>query len=68
MNRNEGEIGNIIREGVSPRGSLWITSKISTAEQGEEAAYQATKESLELLSCGYLDLMLIHWPGMVLFC
>lgn len=31
-------------------------------DQGEKA-YEALKESISKLDCGYVDLYLIHWPG-----
>lgn len=36
---------------------------VGPAEHGEERAYHACSQSLERLGVGWLDLYLIHWPG-----
>lgn len=38
---------------------------LSTAprDHGLESAEKACRKSIEELDCGYLDLYLIHWPG-----
>ena len=46
-----------------PRSSLFITSKIPPYMQGYEETKKATAEVLSELGSDYLDLMLIHWPG-----
>jgi len=45
------------------REDLYVTSKISPYEQGSEKAFRACENILERLDIGYLDLVLIHWPG-----
>ncbi|OMJ79552.1 hypothetical protein SteCoe_20403 [Stentor coeruleus] len=45
------------------REELFITSKIPPYKQGYENAMKATLDSLKELNTDYLDLMLIHWPG-----
>jgi len=42
---------------------FFITSKLSTANQGEGVARQAALKSLQHLRITYLDLYLIHFPG-----
>ena len=65
--RNESEVGRgVVMSGV-PRSGIFITSKISTAEHGEEEAYTAIKVSIANIGCNYLDMMLIHWPGWCTF-
>ncbi|KAK9886761.1 hypothetical protein WA026_018413 [Henosepilachna vigintioctopunctata] len=44
------------------REDIFITSKLSPSDQGEQA-FAAVQESLRKLDCDYLDLYLIHWPG-----
>ena len=61
--KNEEEIGRAIEESHVDRGSLFITSKISPDEQGYEQAKEACLRSLKKLRVDYLDLILIHWPG-----
>lgn len=65
--RNERDIGESLAElypkyNVS-RQDLFITSKLGPKDHGLEAAEQACLKSLEALGTDYLDLYLIHWPG-----
>lgn len=67
--KNEETLGSILSERLAStslkRSDLFITSKISPKDQGYERASAAIQESLNKLgpSIGYIDLMLIHWPG-----
>ncbi len=66
--QNEEEIGQVIREyidnGTLTREDLYITSKISPFEMSDEAATWAAAEAvLTRLQLDYIDLLLIHWPG-----
>ncbi|KAM3135470.1 hypothetical protein pb186bvf_012489 [Paramecium bursaria] len=45
------------------RKDIFLTSKISTSEQGYQEALNATQNILSDLDTTYLDLLLIHWPG-----
>ena len=71
-------IHDIISSGAVTRKDLFITSKIckllismnfyyiiAPKHQGYEKAYLAVLESIQNFgpSVGYIDLMLIHWPG-----
>ncbi|KAH6562318.1 hypothetical protein BASA60_011154 [Batrachochytrium salamandrivorans] len=66
---NEQEIGraisHLIHAGDITRSELFITSKIGPKSQGYANAHQSIVDSLDKLGpdVGYLDLMLIHWPG-----
>ncbi|KAL1518259.1 hypothetical protein ABEB36_001907 [Hypothenemus hampei] len=64
--RNEEDIGKALKELLPKynltRQDIWITTKLSPDDQGEKA-YEALKESVRKLDCGYVDLYLIHWPG-----
>lgn len=65
--KNEVEIGDAIRDaienGLLRREDVYVTSKLSPYEQGAEAATLAFEASLTRLGLDYIDLMLIHWPG-----
>lgn len=45
------------------REDLFITTKLSTADQGRGKCREAILKSLKLLKLSYLDLVLIHFPG-----
>jgi diketogulonate reductase-like aldo/keto reductase len=60
--RNEQEVGAAIRESGVPRSDLFVTTKLSVANQGQSRTLAAFRESLESLGTGYVDLFLIHWP------
>ncbi|CAH3165584.1 unnamed protein product [Porites lobata] len=65
--RNEADIGRALKEllpkyGLS-RQDVFITSKLSPRDHGFDSAEAACMKSLEALDCEYLDLYLIHWPG-----
>ena len=45
------------------RSKIFITSKISTSEQGFDNAKAACNNMLKRLKTNYLDLLIIHWPG-----
>jgi len=65
--KNEVEIGEAVRsaigDGIIERSDIFITSKVSPYEQGTTKARRACEQILERLDIGYVDLMLIHWPG-----
>ncbi len=61
--KNECHIGTAIKQSGIPRRDIFITSKITPAEHGEESAYERVVDTLANLQISYLDLMLIHWPG-----
>ena len=60
---NEEGVGQAIRESDVPREDLFITSKVWNADQGYETTLKAFETSLNKLGLQYLDLYLIHWPG-----
>ncbi|KAJ3334223.1 hypothetical protein HDU76_006595 [Blyttiomyces sp. JEL0837] len=65
--RNEQDIGDLLAEMIADnrikREEIFITTKISPRNAGEEKAYASVLESLAKLKTEYIDLMLIHWPG-----
>ncbi|WKY00438.1 hypothetical protein Q1695_014911 [Nippostrongylus brasiliensis] len=64
---NEAALGRIFQDLLPKynleRSDIFITSKVSPANQGTAAARRSIKKSLENLQTDYIDLMLIHWPG-----
>lgn len=61
--KNEEGVGQAIKESGIAREELFVTSKVWNSEQGYETTLQAFETSLNLLDLDYLDLYLIHWPG-----
>ncbi|KAJ2345527.1 hypothetical protein GGF43_005197, partial [Coemansia sp. RSA 2618] len=45
------------------REDIWITSKLAPKQQGFERATCAVQQSLDALQTDYIDLYLVHWPG-----
>ena len=60
---NEAAIAEGIRLSGVPRGELFITSKVGPGEHGYESALAAFGRTVAKLQTDYLDLYLIHWPG-----
>ncbi|KAK0417629.1 hypothetical protein QR680_013119 [Steinernema hermaphroditum] len=69
---NEPMIGRILKRVLDSesteyvnlkRSDIFITSKISPANQGKEKVQKSVQRSLERLQTEYLDLVLVHWPG-----
>ncbi|EJC98432.1 Aldo/keto reductase [Fomitiporia mediterranea MF3/22] len=60
--RNEGEVGQAIKESGVPRTDIWLTSKLWNSFHAHEDVEQALDESLNSLGTEYLDLYLMHWP------
>ncbi|MGN4127701.1 aldo/keto reductase [Lysinibacillus sphaericus] len=65
--RNEESVGQGIRaaiaEGLVTREELFVTSKVWNDGLSYEDTLTAYDRSLEKLGLEYLDLYLIHWPG-----
>ncbi|XP_069990802.1 glyoxal reductase isoform X4 [Penaeus vannamei] len=65
--RNETEIGDSLKQLLPEFGlerkDIFITSKLSPQDHGFEKSLQAFEWSLSNLQLTYLDLYLIHWPG-----
>jgi diketogulonate reductase-like aldo/keto reductase len=66
--RNESDVGLGIKEALQEiqslrREDIFVTTKIPPTKQGEEKAYSVICESLKKLGLDYIDLVLIHWPG-----
>lgn len=67
--RNEEALGRVLAQQLAhpshslTRSSLFITSKLQTADQGYEEAKAAIEQSRQRLGVDYIDLYLVHWPG-----
>lgn len=65
--RNEESVGRGIRaaidEGLVTREDLFVTSKVWNDGLSYEETLAAYDSSLEKLGLDYLDLYLVHWPG-----
>ncbi|EON74662.1 aldo/keto reductase [Lysinibacillus sphaericus] len=65
--RNEESVGQGIRaaiaEGLVTREELFVTSKVWNDGLSYEETLTAYDRSLEKLGLEYLDLYLVHWPG-----
>ena len=57
--------GQAIRQSGVTRDQLFLTSKIPQSELGFNSTLQVAEASLNALGVDYLDLLLIHWPGVV---
>lgn len=61
---NEAGVGKAVRESGIPRDQIFVTTKLWNADHGYEKAIRACEKSLKLLGLDYIDLYLIHWPGL----
>ena len=60
---NEKEVGKAIRSCGIPREELFITSKAGPRFLGYERTHAAFEQTMKDLGLTYLDLYLVHWPG-----
>ena len=66
--KNEAMIGAALKEAaaaniITSREDVFLTSKLSPADHGRERAESAIRRTLSNLQTDYLDLYLVHWPG-----
>ena len=59
---NEKGVGAAIKKSGIPRKDIFITSKLSPTEFGEEVSYNAINAMLKRLDTDYIDLLLLHHP------
>ncbi|QLK85252.1 aldo/keto reductase [Staphylococcus sp. 17KM0847] len=66
--KNEQKVGEGIREALASTGlkreELFITSKLWFDDFGRENVKRGYNQTLENLGLDYLDLYLVHWPGL----
>ena len=63
MYNNEQLIGQSIKKLKLPRNDLFLTTKIIPQDMTYEKAKQSIDKSIKKLNTNYIDLVLIHWPG-----
>ena len=61
--RNEGQICETLKKLNVSRKDIFLTSKLGPKDHGSEKAKLAFEQTLKNLNTDYLDLYLIHWPG-----
>ncbi|WP_434121845.1 aldo/keto reductase [Salinicoccus roseus] len=61
--KNEGSVGQAIKESGVVREDIFITSKLWNEDRGYENTKKAFENTLKELGTDYLDLYLIHWPA-----
>lgn len=61
---NEGMLGRALQQSGKDRTEFYLSSKVwnDAVKAGRAAVRQSVEDSLQLLQCEYLDLMLVHWP------
>ncbi len=62
MYQNEAEVGEGIRASGKDRDRVFLTTKIWPEHFAGSDFDRAVDERLELLDCGTVDLLLLHWP------
>jgi 2,5-diketo-D-gluconate reductase B len=63
MYQNEREVGEGIRASGVAREDIFLTTKIWPDCHAADDFARAVDERLELLDCGPVDLLLLHWPS-----
>jgi methylglyoxal/glyoxal reductase len=61
---NEAETGRAVKKSGIPREEFFITTKLWNSEQGYDKTMRAFDVSMKKLDMDYVDLYLIHWPGL----
>ncbi|MFA7407475.1 MAG: aldo/keto reductase [Anaerolineaceae bacterium] len=61
---NEKDVGKGWKASGRSREDIYITTKITTSNQGYEKSMRSLEKSLKALQTDYVDLLLIHWPNL----
>ena len=61
---NEAGVGKAVRESGIAREQVFVTTKLWNADHGYKSTLLACEKSLKTLGLDYIDLYLIHWPGL----
>jgi len=59
---NEQYVGAGLRDADVDRSDVFLATKVSTANLAREDALATTRESLDRLGVGAVDLLYVHWP------
>lgn len=62
--RNEDGVGRAMRGSGVAREEIFVTTKLWNADHGFDSTLRACEQSLKRLGTDYIDLYLIHWPGL----
>ncbi len=65
MYQNEAAVGEGVRASGVNRDQLFLTTKVWPDNFSSDDFARAVDERLELLDCGTVDLLLLHWPSRV---
>jgi 2,5-diketo-D-gluconate reductase B len=63
MYGNETEVGEAIRNHLTPREQIFVTTKVWPTELADGRLQQSAEASLKRLGLDRIDLLLIHWPS-----
>ena len=63
MYGNEKIIGDAIKKYKIPREEIFLTTKVPPEDMSYAKAKKVIENSLSKLQTNYLDLVLVHWPG-----
>ena len=63
MYGNEAEVGRGIGDSGVVREEIFLTTKVWPSDFARDRVIRKTRESLKKLRTGYVDLLLMHWPG-----
>lgn len=61
---NEAGVGKAVRQSGIVREQVFVTTKLWNADHGYKSTLMACDQSLKALGMDYIDLYLIHWPGL----
>jgi diketogulonate reductase-like aldo/keto reductase len=62
MYGNEAEVGQAIRDNVTPRDQVFLTTKVWRDQLGRDALPRSVETSLAKMKLDHVDLVLVHWP------
>jgi 2,5-diketo-D-gluconate reductase B len=63
MYGNESEVGRGIEDSGVGRDEIFLTTKVWPSDYAHDRVISKTRESLNKLRTGHVDLLLMHWPG-----
>ena len=63
MYGNESEVGRGMEDSGVGRDEIFLTTKVWPSDYAHDRVISKTRESLNKLRTGHVDLLLMHWPG-----